>query len=63
MGKFVNTVQFVEDKEYNSQLDFDMDVLSSAVVYMQDYYKNIFAGLDDMIRACNEAQKRKDLSE
>jgi hypothetical protein len=63
MGKFVNTVQFVEDKEYNSQLDFDMDVLSSAVVYMQDYYKNIFEGLDDMIRACNEAQKRKDLSE
>jgi hypothetical protein len=60
MGKFINTVQFIEDKEYNSQLDFDMDVLSSTVIYMQDYYENIFTGLNNMIKACNDAQKRVD---
>lgn len=59
MGKFVQVVEFVEDKEYSSQLDYDMDVLSGAVLYMREYYKNIFTGLDDVIRACNETVEKK----
>ena len=55
MGKFEYV--FVPDREYTSQLDADMDVLSAMVVEVCDYYENIFAGLDAVIKAVNDSIK------
>lgn len=57
MGKF--ELAFVEDREYKSQLDYDMDVLSATVVYLCKEYENIFSGWDGMMKAINEYNKRK----
>jgi hypothetical protein len=55
MGKFELT--FVPDREYNSQLDADIDVLSATVVYLSNEYEKIFSGLDGIIRAINDTAK------
>jgi len=55
MGKFELT--FVPDREYNSQLDADMDVLSATVVYLSNEYEKIFSGLDGVIKAINDTAK------
>lgn len=53
--RFINTVVLIDDEqEYNSQVDYDTAVLSAAVVYMADYYKRLFDGLDSMIQAVND---------
>jgi len=57
MGKF--ELRFVPDREYHSQADYDMDVLSATIKYMGDYYKNIFAGLDGVIDAINQVAKEE----
>lgn len=55
MLKFVNTVVLEDDgkDEYNTEAEVVMAVLSAEVLYLRDAYKEIFSGLDDMIRAYN----------
>jgi hypothetical protein len=55
MGKFELT--FVPDREYDSQVDENMDVLSATVVYLSNEYEKIFSGLDGVIRAINDTAK------
>jgi hypothetical protein len=56
MGKF--QMVFVPDREYESQLDADMDVLSAGVVVLCEEYEKIFSGLDGVIEAINEVAKQ-----
>jgi hypothetical protein len=60
MAKFVNSVILIDDENCQSQLDYDISVLSAAIVYMADYYKRIFNGLDEVIKAINKLQSEKD---
>lgn len=58
-GRF--ELSFVEREEgYNSQLEKDMDVLSATVIYMQEYYTNLFSGLDEVIKAVNDLNKSEE---
>lgn len=57
MGKF--QMVFVPDREYESQLDADMDVLSAGVVVLCEEYEKIFSGLDGVIKAINEIAKQE----
>jgi len=58
MGKFVNTVVYIpDDDEPKSQIATDTETLSATVVYMANYYKEIFDGLDNMISTINNTNK------
>jgi hypothetical protein len=57
MAKFVNQVVLVENENCQSQLEFDTNVLSAAVVYMAEYYKDVFDGLDAVLKAASLPNK------
>ena len=57
MAKFVNQVILIEDENCQSQLEYDVNVLSAAIEYMADYYQNVFRGLDEVLQAASLPNK------
>ena len=54
--KFINTVMLVENENnnYESQLDYDTQVLGATVKYMANCYAQIFGDLDLVLKAYNK---------